>query len=140
MRLPSSVARHGDAGRAGGEADRRISHVRVLAAGSARTIGVYPEVLVFNLDIHVFGKLGPDVQRGEGRVTPRRLVERGNPDEPVHASLGREESVRIVAGDGDGDALETGLVAGLVVDHFTLETSALEPSQVHPQEHLSPIL
>ena len=33
-----------------------------------------------------------------------------------------------------------GLVAGLVVDQFALEPAALDPSQVHAQQHLGPVL
>ena len=73
-------------------------------------------------------------------MAPRRLVERRNTHEPVHAGLGRHQAERVVAGQQERDALEAGFVAGLVVDDLALEAATLGPLQIHPQEHLGPVL
>ena len=41
---------------------------------------------------------------------------------------------------GDGRALQPGFVARLVIDHLALEASALDPAEIHAQEHLGPVL
>ena len=40
----------------------------------------------------------------------------------------------------DRRALQPGFVARLVVDHLALEAAALDPAQVHAQQHLGPVL
>ena len=92
------------------------------------------------LDVDVLGQLRPDEHRRERRVAPRRLVERRDAHEPMHAGLGGHQPVRVIAGQRQRDALEPGFVAGLVVDDFALEAAALRPLQVHAQEHLGPVL
>ena len=51
-----------------------------------------------------------------------------------------EQAVGVLAGDGQRRALEPGFFARLVVDHLALEAAALGPAQVHPQQHLGPVL
>ena len=41
----------------------------------------------------------------------RRLIERGNADEPMNARLRGEQAVRVLAGDGQGCALQAGFFA-----------------------------
>ena len=66
-------------------------------------------------------------------------VERADADEPVHAALGAQPAVGPAAVDGDGHALEAGLLAFLLVEDLGREAMALGPAQVHPQEHLGPV-
>ena len=70
----------------------------------------------------------------------RRLIERRDAHQPVDARLGEEQPVGVVAVDGDGGALHAGLVAGLCFDHLTREAAALRPAEIHPQQHLRPVL
>ena len=134
------LAGHDDAGREVSEPNGGIGDVDVLAARAARSIGVDPQVLVVDVDVDVLGQLGPDVHRREGGMAPGGLIERRNAHEPMNAGFGRQQSVRVLPGDGEGDALQPGLVARLVVDDLALEPAALHPSQIHAQEHLGPIL
>ena len=67
-------------------------------------------------------------------------VERAEAHEPVHAALGLQQSVHVLALDGERGALEPGLVAVLQVVDLDLEAAALEPAQVHAQQHLGPVL
>ena len=73
-------------------------------------------------------------------MPPRRLIERRDAHEPMHAGFGQQHPVGVVADDGERRALDAGFVAGLDVDDFALEAAALRPSQVHAQEHLGPVL
>ena len=83
------LARDDDAGRQVRDADRRIGDVDVLAAGAARAEGVDAEVLVGDLHLDVLGHLRVDEDRGERGVAPRRLIERRDAHQPMHAGLGR---------------------------------------------------
>src|SRR5829696_6473780 len=90
---PLVLARDDDAARHVRDADRRIGHIDVLAAGAARTIRVDADVLVVDLDVDVFGQLGPHVERGERGVTPRGLIEWRDPHQAVDAGLGRYQTI-----------------------------------------------
>jgi hypothetical protein len=82
------LARDDDAGGKVGDADGRIGHVDVLAAGAARPERIDSEVFVFDLDVDVVRQLRPDVDGRERRVPSRGLIERGDAHEPVHARFG----------------------------------------------------
>jgi hypothetical protein len=85
---PLVLARDDDARRQVGNADGRVGHVDVLASGAARSEGVDADVLVVDDDILIFRQFRPHVDRRERRVAPRSRIERRNPYEPVHPSLG----------------------------------------------------
>ena len=120
--------------------DRRVGHVDVLAAGTARAVGINPQVLLVDLNLDVLGQLGPDENRGERGVTARRLVERRDPHKPVDARLRQQQPVGVVTRDGQGRGLDPRLVAGLPFDDLNLEVASLGPAQIRADEHLGPIL
>jgi hypothetical protein len=117
-----------------------IRDVDVLPTGAARPVGVDPEVLVLNLDVHVVGQLGPDEHGGKRGVSPRRLIEGRDADQTMHARFSQHHAVGEVANQQDRRALDARLVAGLVVDDVPLEPAPLRPLQVHAQQHLGPVL
>ena len=94
-------------------ADGRVGDIDVLAAGAARPERVDAEILVLNLEIDVVRQFGPHEDRRERRVTPRGLIERRDAHQTMDAGFGRQQPVGVLAGHGDGGALQTGLVAGL---------------------------
>ena len=58
----------------------------------------------------------------------------------MHAGLGLQKAVGVVAGDHDGRTLQASLVAVQIVQQFCLEVVALCPAVVHPVEHFCPVL
>jgi hypothetical protein len=58
----------------------------------------------------------------------------------MHAGFRQQEAVGVVAKHGHRRTLDAGFVAWLKVDYFALETAPFDPAQVHPQQHLSPVL
>ena len=58
----------------------------------------------------------------------------------MHAVLGFEVAVRVVAAHHRRGALDARFVAGLVLHHFSGPAAALAESQVHAQQHLRPVL
>src|SRR5262245_41391157 len=83
MLRPFVLTRDHEAGRQVGNADGRIGDVDVLTTCTARPEGIDPNVLVVNHDIDVFRQFGPDIERRERRMPPRRLIERRNAHEAM---------------------------------------------------------
>src|SRR2546422_10448033 len=90
-------------------------------------------------DLHVV-HLRADRGRREPRLPTARGVQRRDPHQPVHARLALEEAVGILARDLDGRRLDPRLVPGEEVHDLRLEARALAPAEIHPEEHLRPVL
>ena len=73
-------------------------------------------------------------------MAPAGRIERRDAHQAVHAALGGEQPVGVLAVDGEGDALDAGLVAFAGFVQLDVEAPALRPAQVHAQEHLGPVL
>jgi hypothetical protein len=68
------------------------------------------------------------------------LVEGAQADEPVHAALGLEDPVGVVAVDAEGRRLEAGLLTRARLEQLGPEPTVLRPAEVHAQEDLGPVL
>jgi len=73
---PLALAGDHDTGRLMGDPDRRIGGVDVLAAGTAGTIGIDPQVGLVDLHLDVIGNLGKDEDRGKGGMSAATRIER----------------------------------------------------------------
>ena len=73
-------------------------------------------------------------------MTTRRLIERRDADQPMDTGFGRHQAKRVLAVQRERRALDPGFFARLVVEHLSLEAAALGPFQVHPQQHVGPVL
>ena len=69
-----------------------------------------------------------EASNGEMRMS------RWTPASPLEVAVG------VLAGHLDRDGLDARFLAGEQVDHLGLEARALTPAQVHPHEHLGPVL
>ncbi len=69
-----------------------------------------------------------------------RGVERRDADEAVNAHFALQVSIGVVADDVDRRALQSRLVPVLAVDQLRLPAALFRVPQVHPQEHLRPVL
>ena len=58
----------------------------------------------------------------------------------MHAGLRVQQAVSVGSLDGDGDVLDPRVVPRQDVDDLGLEPLDLEPTHVHPQQHLGPVL
>ena len=129
-----------NAGRDVRDADGGFHLIHVLAAGAAGPEGVDLEVVVIDHDVHVLLDLGVHEDRCERSVPAFVRVKRGDADQPVHAGLGLEITVAVRARDRQGGALDSGLVAWLEVQRLDRVPLPLRPPDVHPQQHLGPVL
>ena len=84
--------------------------------------------------------LGIDKHRGERGVPALGRIERRDAHEPMHAVLGLQVAVGVVAADHHRGALDARFFAGLVVDDLRRPALALGAAQVHAQQHLRPVL
>ena len=93
---------HHDAGGHVGDADGALGLVDVLAAGAAGAHGVDAEIGFLDLDVDVLVDHRIDPDRGEAGVAARLAVEGRDAHQPVHAALGLEPAIGVVAADLDG--------------------------------------
>ncbi len=117
-----------------------VGDVDVLAAGTARAVGVDAEVLVGDLDLDVLVDLRRHVHRRERRVPALCGIERRDPDQAMHTHLALQVPVGMIADDVERRALQTRLLAVLPVDQLRFPAAALHEAHVHAQEHLGPVL
>ena len=123
-----------------GEPDRGLDLVHVLPPGAPGAERVDLQVRLVDLDIDVVVDLGRNEHGCERRVAPLVGVERRDPDEPVDAGLRLEVSVRVVARQEEGGALDPRLVALLPLDELHGVPVPVGEPGVHPEEHLRPVL
>src|SRR5262245_22526396 len=109
----------------------RIGNVDVLAAGAARTISVYTQILLVDLDFDVLVNLRINEQRSERRVPARVLIERRDAHQSVHAGFGGEQSICVFTLDFNGHAFDPSFFTGLIVDDFSFEAAPLSPLEIH---------
>ena len=112
----------------------------MLSAGAGGPIDVHLDVFLAEIDLDGVVDIGIDEDRGERGVPARLGVVGRDAHQPVHALLGLEEAVGVLALDLDGDRLDAGLFAGQQVEDGHLEAVPLGPADVHPHQHLGPVL
>ena len=69
-----------------------------------------------------------------------RLVERREPYEAVDSAFRPQETVGVVARDGESCRLQARLLARRRLQDLRLVAAGLSPAEVHAEEHLGPIL
>ena len=136
----AGLADHRDAGRNMGQAHGRFGLVDVLAAGTAGTHGVGAHVLLLDVDLDAVVDYGKDRNGRKRRVPPRIRIERRDPHQPMHAGLGLQPAIGIVAADLDGSGFDAGFFALGLFEIFDLEAVFFRPARVHAQQHLRPVL
>ena len=72
---------------------------------------------------------------------PARVgIVRRYPHQPVHAALGLQPAIGVVARNLDGGGLDAGLFALRLFEIFDLEAMFFGPARVHAEQHLGPVL
>ncbi len=122
-----------------GHADRRVGLVDLLAARARGAVGVDADVGLLDVDDDVVVDLRGDVHRREAGLAAGVLVEGADAHQPVHALLGLEEAVGVVAADDEGGLGDAGLLAGHHVGRLHRPALPLAVAGVHPVEHGGPV-
>ena len=123
-----------------GDAHRGLGPVHVLASGAARAVDVDAQIRGIHLDVDVVVHLGGDEHRGEAGVAAVARIEGGLAHQAVHAGLGAQPAVCVVAVDAHGRALDARLLARRALHQLGIEAAPLGPAQVHSKQHLGPVL
>src|SRR5207244_2525220 len=76
----------------------------------------------------------------ERRVPAVGLVQRREAHEPVLAALGLQDTVGVLALDGERGRLEARLLARARLEELGLEAALLGPAQVRAEQHLGEVL
>ena len=58
---------------------------------------------------------------------------------PMHAALGLQMSVAVVAGYKQSHRFDPDFFALLNVDRFRFETAAFDPALIHAKQHVGPV-
>jgi hypothetical protein len=140
MLRPFVLTLHNDARRNMGDSNSRFRPVHVLPAGAARPEGIYPEVFLFDVNLHIFRKLRVSIDRGKRGMPPVVRIKGRDADQTMDTGLTFQISIRIGAGDNERDILYACLFPGQDVDHLRLKTLFLRPHEVHSEQHFRPIL
>ena len=113
----------------------------MLATGPAGAVGVHSQVGLGNLHVDVvFLYFREDEDRGEGGVAPGIAVKRGDAYQSVDPRLRLQVAVAAFAADCEGYPFDPSLVAGLVIGDVGLPAAALAVAEIHPEQHLRPVL
>ena len=134
------LAGHDDVGRDVRDAHRRVRGVDVLAAGTRGAIGVDAAVAFLDVDLDVVVDHREDPDAGKAGVAAGVAVVGRDAHQPVHAGLGLQPAVGVLAGDLQRGGLEARLLACARLHHGHLVAALLAPADVHAGEHLRPIL
>ncbi len=83
----------------------------MLAARAGGAVGVDLQVVVVDLDLAGVLHDRRDLDPGEARLAAVGGVERREAHQPVHAALGGEEAVGVLAADAEGRRLDARFLA-----------------------------
>ena len=83
---------------------------------------------------------GDDLDAGEARLAAVGGVEGRQAHEPVHALLGAEQAVGVLAGGPERGRLDARLLPRAGLEQLDLEAAPLGPAHQHAQDHLGPVL
>ena len=122
---------------------RRIAEfglVDVLAAGAAGAHGVDAHVGLFHVDVDAVVDHRIDGDAGERSMPAGIGVEWRDAHQAMHAVLGLEPAIGVVALDLDGGRFDAGFFALRLLDVVDLETVLLGPAHIHAQQHVGPVL
>jgi hypothetical protein len=123
-----------------GDAHRRLGLVDVLAAGAGGAVDIDLEVGGIDRDVDLVVHLGRDEHRGEAGVAAVVGIEGRLAHQAVHAGLGLEPAIGVIALDAHGGRLDAGHFAAADFHQLGLPAARLAPAQVHAQQHLGPVL
>ena len=122
---------HHDAGRQVRDAHRGLGLVDVLAAGAGGAVDVDAQVGRVDLHLDRLVHLGVDEDAGERGVAARVGVERRLAHQAVHAVLGAQVAVGVVAGDLEGRVLDARHLAVGLLEDLDAEALLVAVLEVH---------
>src|SRR5438270_12800181 len=105
--------------------------VDVLAAFATTAKSVDLQVDRVDLNRSGITNFSYNIDTGEGGVPTFVRIKRRDAHEPMHAALGLQVSVGVLAGDEQRHRFNADFFALLNIDGLRFETAALDPTLVH---------
>ena len=122
------------------DAHGRVGLVDVLAARPRSAIGVDLQVVLVDLDLAGVLHDGCHLDAREARLPAMGGVEWREADQPVHAPLGAEQAVCVLAPRAEGGRLDASFLARAHLEQLHVEVAPFSPAHLHAQHHLGPVL
>src|SRR5262249_49385969 len=122
------------------DAHSRICGVYMLSTLAAGTISIDAKVFLLHVDLDGIVDLRGNKYACKRGVPPLSLVEWRDAHETVNANLAGQQAKGIFTSNGKRGRFNTRLLARLIVIEHRTKTLSLGPTQVHPHEHLCPVL
>ncbi len=136
---PLVLALYDDAGGDMRDTDGGADLVYVLTAGTAGTIKIDFQIVVFDFDINILIKFGDAVNGGEAGMASLIGIERADTHQPVHARLAGELTVSERACDFECDGADAGFLAWCDIELSVFEFVLVEEPGVHSEQHIYPV-
>src|SRR4030043_106209 len=114
--------------------------LHMLSAGTTGPESIYSQIFRVYLDIHRFFCFRQDFHKDKRCVAGMVSVKRGQPHQPVPPVFTFEIAIYIVSFNLDDSAFDTSLFSRGDIQDLSLIIMPLRPSQVHPEQHVCPIL
>ena len=129
-----------DAGGLVDQTDSGRGLIDVLAAGTRGAVHLHLDIL--GADVHLNGvvQLGHNLQRSKAGLAAGVGVKGRDTHQTVHAVLALKQTVGVGTLDHHRGALQTGLVAVLIIQHLHGHAMCLCPLIIHTIQHLGPVL
>jgi hypothetical protein len=122
------------------DADRGFHLVYILAAFAAGAKCIDPQLFGANVDLDAVVDFRDDEDRSKRSMSPRRLIEGRDADQPMDASFAGQQPVGVFALELDGGVLDARFFAGCFIENYGVDALALRPTQIHAQQNRSPVL
>ena len=122
------------------DAHRRVGLVDVLAAGARCAVGVDAQIGGIHFHLDVLVHFGIDENARERRMAARIRIERRLAHQAMHAVLGAQVPVGVVASDLERGALDARHFSRRLLEHFHAVALAVAVPGVHALEHRRPVL
>ena len=120
--------------------DRGIGRIDVLPAGARSAVNIHPNIRRVEVDINVVIHFRRDKHCRKRRVPSVTRVKRGLTNQAMNAGFRAAPAISVITGDMNCGALNSRDIAGGDLDEVIFPAAAFSPTQVHTQQHLSPIL
>ena len=111
----------------------------MLSPGSAGSVGIDPDVLIPDFDIHILFNVRHDIARDKRGLTLSGRIERRDPDQPVDPHLALQEAVCIFPVHLEGNGLDSRLISIQGIQDLHGQPLLVDPSGIHPVKHAAPV-
>ena len=111
----------------------------MLTSGATASIGIYADILILNLHIHIFFNIRHHIQRYERCLSLALRIKRRDTHQPVDAFLRFQITVCVLAVNLESHRFNSGFVSIQIINHIKRKSFTLRPSCIHAVKHTAPV-